>query len=188
VPAVIKEAAPTEMLELALVENIQRSDLSAMEEAYAYNQLAHEFGLTQKEIAKRVGKSREAVSNTLRLLKAAPAVQKALLTGKISEGHARALLALENDEKQEAALSTVMKKGLNVRQTEELARSWVDSPSKKKRRPRVSPETKALENDFRQALGTKVKLTRSGKEGRLVIYFYSKEELEAIFERIVGEA
>ena len=189
VPVLVKDVAPSEMLELALVENIQRSDLNPLEEAMAYRQLTEEFGLTQEQVARRVGKSRVAVSNTLRLLKAARAVQEAVLEGKLSEGHARALLGLERASAQEAALKTVLKKGLNVRQTEELVRRLLGLHREGgEQRParEVSPAMRALETRFRETLGTKVNLTRSGEGGRIVIYFYSEEELDALYERIVG--
>jgi ParB family chromosome partitioning protein len=187
VPVVVKDVAPSEMLELALVENLQRADLNALEEAMAYRQLTEEFGLTQEQVARRVGKSRVAVSNTLRLLKAARGVQEALLEGRISEGHARALLGLEQAEAQEAALKTVLKRELNVRQTEELVRRLLGLRQQEPRAaPEVSPETRALEARFREVLGTKVNLTRQGDRGRIVIHFYSEEELDALYERIVG--
>ncbi|MCK4314769.1 MAG: ParB/RepB/Spo0J family partition protein [Anaerolineae bacterium] len=186
VPVVVKDVAPSEMLELALVENIQRADLNALEEAMAYRQLVEGFGLTQGQVARRVGRSRVVVSNTLRLLKAARPVQEALLAGKISEGHARALLGLERTEAQEAALKTVLKQGLNVRQTEKLVRRLLGLREEPRPERETSPETRALEAHFREALGTKVSLARSGKKGRIVIYFYSDEELDALYERIVG--
>jgi ParB family chromosome partitioning protein len=187
VPVVVKDVAPSEMLELALVENLQRADLNALEEAMAYRQLTEEFGLTQEQVARRVGKSRVAVANTLRLLKAARGVQEALLEGRISEGHARALLGLEQAEAQEAALKTVLKRELNVRQTEELVRRLLGLRQQEPRAAQaVSPETRALEARFREALGTKVNLTRQGDRGRIVIHFYSEEELDALYERIVG--
>jgi ParB family chromosome partitioning protein len=187
VPAVVREVAPSEMLELALVENLQRADLNPLEEAMAYRQLVEEFGYTQEQVARRVGKSRVAVSNTLRLLKAARPVQEALLADRISEGHARALLGLEQAEAQEAALKMVLKRGLNVRQTEELVRRLLNLRVEERRPTReISPETRALESRFREALGTKVSLTRGEEGGRLVIYFYSDEELDALYEHIVG--
>lgn len=187
VPVVVKDVVPSEMLELALVENVQRSDLNPLEEAMAYHQLSKEFGLTQKMIAQRVGKSRTAVTNTMRLLKAARSVQEALLEDRISEGHARALLGLEKAEAQEAALKTTLNKDLNVRQTEELVRRILGLRREEPRPAHeVSPQTRSLESQFREALGTKVTLARSGEGGRLVIYFYSEEELEALHERIVG--
>jgi ParB family chromosome partitioning protein len=188
VPVLVKDVAPSEMLELALVENVQRSDLNPLEEAMAYSQLTEVFGLTQEQVARQVGKSRVAISNTLRLLKASRPVQEALLEGKISEGHARALLGLEQDEAQEAALKTVLKQGLNVRQTEQLVRRLLGASHDTQRSaPEVSPGTRALESRFREALGTKVNLKRSGEGGRIVIYFYSDEELDALYERIIGE-
>lgn len=189
VPVLVKDVAPSEMLELALVENLQRSDLNALEEAVAYHQLIEEFDLTQMQVARRVGKSRVAVSNTLRLLQAARPVQEALLAEKISEGHARALLGLERAA-QEAALKTVLKRGLNVRQTEDLVRRLLgrqreQRPQRDARQPQ-SPETRALESRFREALGTRVSLARGDEGGRIVIYFYSEEELDALYEHIVG--
>jgi ParB family chromosome partitioning protein len=190
VPVVVKDAAPKEMLELALVENVQRSDLNALEEAQAYQQLMQEFDLTQEQVAKRVGKSRTAIANTLRLLKASRAVQQALLEDKISEGHARALLGLEKAEAQKNALAVVQNKGLNVRQTEDLVRRRLGEKKPKRKPSRKTQarkeETKALEDDFRGALDTKVDLTRDGEGGRLVIHFYSDEELDALYGRIVG--
>ncbi len=186
VPIVVKDVVPSEMLELALVENLQRADLSPLEEAMAYRQLTAEFGLTQMQVARRVGKSRMAVSNTLRLLKATRPVQEALLGTKISEGHARALLGLEQAEAQEAALKIVLQRKLNVRQTEALVRQLLGRRKEKQPARALSPETRALEARFRETLGTKVNLMRSGKKGRVVIYFYSDEELDALYERIVG--
>jgi ParB family chromosome partitioning protein len=187
VPVLIKDVAPSEVLELALVENLQRSDLNPLEEAMAFQQLAEEFGLTQKEIAQRVGKSRAAVANTLRLLNAARSVQEALLEEKISEGHARALLGLERPEAQESTLKIVLKKGLNVRQTEQLVRRLLGQREEKRQETQPAPEVRELETRFREALRTKVSLKRKGEGGRLVIYFYSEEELAAIYDHIVGE-
>ena len=187
VPVIVKDVVPSEMLELALVENVQRSDLNALEEAMAYHQLTEEFGLTQEQIARRVGKSRVAVANTLRLLKATRAVQAALLEGKISEGHARALLGLEQPAAQDGALKIVLKRELNVRQAEELVRHLLGPRPQGHRPVRAdAPATRALESRFREALGTKVNLARSGQGGRIVIYFYSEEELGALYERIIG--
>ncbi len=187
VPILIKDVAPSQMLELALVENLQRSDLNPLEEAMAFHQLVDEFNLTQKEVAQRVGKSRTAVSNTLRLLSAARPVQQALLDERISEGHARALLGLETAAAQEGALQTVLRRGLNVRQTEKLVRRLLGREEKRKVSHRASPETRELESRFREALSTKVSLKRQGEGGRLVVYFYSEEELGALYDRIVGE-
>jgi ParB family chromosome partitioning protein len=187
VPVLIRDVAPSKVLELALVENLQRSDLNPLEEATAFQQLADDFDLTQKQIARRVGKSRTAIANTLRLLKAARSVQAALLEEKISEGHARALLGLERPEAQGTALKTVLKRGLNVRQTEQLVRRLLGRQEEKGREVQPSPEVRELETRFREALSTRVSLRRKGKGGRLVIYFYSEEELACIYDHIVGE-
>ena len=187
VQAIVKEAAPQEMLELALVENVQRADLNALEEAQAYRQLIDEFDLTQEQVAERVGKSRVAITNTLRLLRASQAVQGALLAGEISEGHARALLTLETSEAQEAALAVVRKQGLNVRQTEALVRRLAGERQERPAPPTPTPQTQVLEDAFRESLGTKVTLRRNEKgAGRVVIHFFSDEELQHIYERIVG--
>jgi ParB family chromosome partitioning protein len=185
VPVIIKEVSSREMLALALVENLQRADLNPLEEASAYRQLMDEFGLTQEEVAAQVGKGRTTVANAVRLLKLPPVVKDALAEGRISEGHARALLPLR-EEQQGAALSLIVRRGLNVRQTEELVRRLLAEARTEQAQPRPSPETQALEESFRAALGTKVNLYRSKKGGRLVIHFYSEEELESIYQSIVG--
>jgi ParB family chromosome partitioning protein len=187
VPVIVKEATPQQVLELALVENIQRADLNPLEEAAAYRQLVEEFGLTQEQVAERVGKSRVAVTNTLRLLRLPAEVQQALTDGTIHEGHARALLALPTAEAQVAALKTVMARDLSVRQTEELVRRLRAEPAEVRPKAPPSPEIQALEEDFRARLGTKVQLVRGQKGGgRLVIHYYSQEDLEALYDLIVG--
>jgi ParB family chromosome partitioning protein len=186
VPVIVKEATPQEMLELALVENIQRADLNPLEEAAAYQQLMDDFGLTQAQVAEKVGKSRVTVANSVRLLRLPDEIKRALAEGQISEGHARALLALNKRANQLKGLEAIVKKGLSVRQTEEMVRRMVASAQPKRRSEPPSPETEALENEFRNALGTKVRLFRSKKGGKLVIQFYSEEELEAIYRIIVG--
>ena len=185
VPVIIKEATPRQMLELALVENIQRADLDPLEEAVAYRQLIDEFNLTQEQVAARVGKSRVTVTNIMRLLRLPDEAKSALMDGQISEGHARALLAAETPETILALLQLVIRRGLNVRQTEELVRrQTAEVQPKEKEAP--SPDTVALENRFRESLGTKVRLFRSKKGGKLVIHFFSEEELQAIYDTIVG--
>ena len=187
VPVIIKEASPQQVLEIALVENIQRADLNPLEEAAAYRQLVEEFGLTQEQVAERVGKSRVAVTNTMRLLRLPAEIRQALADSTIREGHARALLALPTPEAQVVALKTVTSKALSVRQTEELVRRYLAAPPVEKPKEPVSPETKALEEEFRETLGTKVNLYRNRKgAGRVVIHFYSEEELQTIYDVIVG--
>ncbi len=185
IPVIVKEATPQEMLELALVENIQRDDLNPLEEATAYRQLMDEFGLTQEMVAERVSKSRSAVGNVVRLLKLPAAAQAAILEEKISEGHGRALLGLLTAEAQSAALQTVLKRGLNVRQTEELVRRLLgQTPAAAPRR--LAPEIKVIQERLEQSLGTKVDMSHSEKGGRIVIHYYSDEELETILEQITG--
>jgi len=194
VPAVIKDVTPQETLELALVENLQRADLNPLEEAMAYRQLVDEFGLTQEQIATRVGKNRVTVANSLRLLNLSDPVKAALAEGTISEGHARALLGLDSPEQQVAAMHAILAKGLSVRATEELVRRLQEitsvtggSPEEETGVRGKDPQTAELEDAFRRALGTKVELYRSSRGGRLVIHFYSDEELDGIYNAIVRQ-
>jgi len=190
VPVFIKETTPQQMLELALVENIQRADLNPLEEAEAYAQLMDEFGLTQEVVAQRVGKSRTAVANTLRLLKLPDFLKEALIAGKISEGHARALLSITKPRAQQDALNTVLQRGLNVRQTETLVRQIeAGQPGPRTRRQPLSAHDNDLLQRFQSRLGTKVEMSRgeNNSGGRLVIHFYSDEELQAIFDAILGD-
>ena len=187
IPAIVREVNEQQRLELALIENLQRADLSPLEAADAYRQLVEDFSLSHEEVAVRVGKSRTTVTNTLRLLKLAQAVQQALANGRISEGHARALLALPTPESQEAALRSILKQELNVRRTEELVRKLSGQKLVHVVQPPPPPEITALEERLRSRLGTKVKLNRFHKGGTLVIHFYSDEELDALIEAILGE-
>jgi len=187
VPVVVRDVTPQQMLELALVENLQREDLNPLETASAYQQLVEEFGMTQQQVADKVGKNRVTVTNTLRLLKLPMEVKDALLQGQITEGHARAMLRLQSERAQLDVLKAVLKGGLNVRQTEEVVRRMAKEPKPETSVVERPPEEKTLEDKFRQALGTKVSLTRSGKGGRLVIYYYSEEELQAIYDLIVRD-
>jgi ParB family chromosome partitioning protein len=187
VDVIIKDVSSQEMLELALVENIQRADLNPLEEAHAYQQLADDFGLTQERIAERVGRSRVSITNTMRLLRLPEEVKAGLLAGMISEGHARALLMLEEMDEQSLAYRTVLKKKLSVRQTEELVRRLQVATQDVGRQRTRSPETAALEQQFREALGTKVDLFRSRKGGRVVIHYYSEDDLQVLYERFVDQ-
>lgn len=191
VPAIVKETTPREMLELALVENIQRADLNPLEEANAYRHLMDEFGLTQEAVAEAVGKSRVAVANTVRLLRLPDDVKAALAAGQISEGHARALLALPTADLQRMALAMVRERDLTVRQTEALVRRLQaepeDNPTPATAPRELSPQDRHVINQFQGRLGTRVELVRGQKGGRLVIHFYSEEELQAIYEAVVGE-
>ncbi|RME45176.1 MAG: ParB/RepB/Spo0J family partition protein, partial [Caldilineae bacterium] len=189
VPVFVKETTPQQMLEMALVENIQRADLNPLEEAEAYAHLMNEFGLTQEEVARRVGKSRVAVANTLRLLKLPDELKAALAAGQITEGHARALLGLPDPKRQRDALKTVLQRSLNVRQTEALVRQLVAAPEKPKKKPvPLSPHDRDMLRRFQERLGTRVEMSRSDSagEGKIIIHFYSDEELQALFDAILG--
>lgn len=188
VPALVREATDQQLLELALIENIQRADLGPLETAQAYRHLADDFKLSHEEIAARVGKRRVTVTNTLRLLKLPQRLQDSLANDQISEGHARALLALPNAQAQAAAFSAVIGKGLTVRQTEELVRRLLGQKAPRPARPaRSDAESQALTERLRAALGTKVSLKRGRKGGSLVIHFYSDEELNAIAATLLGD-
>jgi ParB family chromosome partitioning protein len=186
VPAVVRQMAEKDQLAVAIVENVQRADLNAMEEAHAYRQLADEFGLTQDDIATRVGRARSTVANTMRLLDLEPTIQQALADGHITEGHARAL-AGATPAGQRQLVETVMSRGLSVRQTEELVRRLRERPATQ---TRVAADADAnmdrLEEELRRALGTKVVLARSRKGGRILIEYYSDEEFSRLFDRLTG--
>ncbi len=184
VPAVLREASEQELLELALIENVQRADLNPLETALAYRQLEEDFQLSHEDIARRVGKSRSAVTNTLRLLDAPPSVQQAVLNGDISEGHARALLGLATPQAQAAALQTVLAKGLTVRQTEELVRKLKGKKPKQEKTPPPAALLD-LEERLRNHLGTKVNLKYGKKGGTITIHYYSDEELETLLAHLL---
>jgi ParB family chromosome partitioning protein len=188
VPVIIRQTSDQQKLELALIENIQRADLNALEEANAYRQLADEFKFSHEKIAERVGKSRVAVTNTLRLLKLPASIQQALLDGHISEGHARALLALPTPQAMEAAMRTVILREMTVRQTEELVRKLSGEKPAAAPKSGPSPDTRALEERIRHSLGTKVSLKAGKKgDGSLTVYFYSEEELNGLLTRLLDE-
>jgi ParB family chromosome partitioning protein len=187
VPVLIRQATDQQRLELAIIENVQRSDLSALEQAEAYRQLAEDFDLSHEDIAVCVGKSRVAVTNTLRLLKLPDVIKNALIEGRVSEGHARALLALTTLEAQAAALRTVLTQELNVRQTEELVRKLSGEKPARKPKSAIVPELAELEERLRSSLGTKVSLRSGRKGGTVTIHYYSDEELNALMERLLNE-
>jgi ParB family transcriptional regulator, chromosome partitioning protein len=186
VPVLIREASDQERLELALIENVQRADLSPLEAAEAYRQLADDFGLSHEEIARRVSKSRVAVTNTLRLLNLPEKVLQALMDGLITEGHARALLALATSQGQVAALQTVLAQELNVRQTEALVRRLSGERPPAMVKPAPPAEIGALQNKLESWLGTPVSLKNHRKGGTITIRYYSEEELNALVERMLG--
>lgn len=186
VPVVTRKADEQELLELALIENIQREDLSPLEAAEAYKSLEENFNLTHEEISRKVGKNRTSVTNTMRLLKLPGDVQKALLERKISEGHARVLLSLPTAQAQINAMNHIISSDLSVRQTEEYVRSLIGEkkPVKNAKTP-LSPEMQEIENRLRSVIGTKVSLKPSKNgSGSISIHYYSEEELESILEKL----
>jgi ParB family transcriptional regulator, chromosome partitioning protein len=187
IPAIIREVSQQQQLELALIENVQRSDLGPLETAEAYRQLAEDFKLSHEEIAQRVGKNRTTITNSLRLLKLPQAALSALAEGRITEGHARSLLALPTVQAQLAALQTVLNQGLSVRQTEELIRKLNGQRSAHPVKSTESPEIKDIEGRLCQRLGTKVSLTHGKKGGTVTIHYYSDEELDSLISQILKD-
>lgn len=184
-PAIIRDSSEQGKLELALVENLQRDNLNPIEKAYAFKKLIDEFNFIQQDVAKRVGKSRETVANTLRLLDLPAEIQRAILGGKISEGHGRVILGLPDIEKRLLLCKEILKNGLSVRQAEALVRKIISTlPKKNKPKTRKDPYLVELEDKLSDVLGTRVKLTKKGKKGKLVIEFFSPDELDGIIKRI----
>jgi ParB family chromosome partitioning protein len=190
VPAVVRQIAARDQLQLALVENLQREDLDPIEEAHAYRQLIDEFGFTQEELASRVARARSTVANTLRLLDLEQAVQDAIGSGLITEGHGRALGSLPGPA-QLQLLEVILARDLSVRQTEELARRLRGKPEAQAAQASArtpDPDLERVEDELRQALGTKVSVARGRRGGRIVIEYYSDEELSRLYERLTGGA
>jgi ParB family chromosome partitioning protein len=187
IPAIVRQLADRQQLELALVENLQREDLDPIEAARAYRQLIDEFAFSQDDLASRVGRARSTVANTLRLLELHQAVQDAVAEGLLTEGHARALGGLPT-EGQGRVLGMVVDEGLSVRQTEELVRRIREprAAAANQTPPPTDPEAERVEEDLRRSLGTKVRLTRTRRGGRIVIDFYGDDELARIYQRLVG--
>ncbi len=187
IPALVRQLADRAQLEVALVENVQRADLDPIDEALAYRQLIEEFGLTQEHVAERVGKARATIANTLRLLDLHPDVQAAIADGRLTEGHGRALGGLPVDG-QAHVVGTVIGQGLSVRQTEELVRRLREPRAAREpaKPSRLDADLERVEADLRERLGTKVSLSRSRNGGRIVIEYYSDEELARLYERLIG--
>jgi len=188
IPAYIRQANDQELLELALLENLQRENLNAIEIALSYKRLMDECVFTQEQVADRMGKERSTVTNYMRLLKLPPDIQVAVRNGTISMGHARALISIENVDKQLFVYNEITKNGLSVRQTEELVRRMHQAANKgneKKTLPGLPPAYKRIEDKLASHFATKVKLDRSKNgKGNIQIEFYSDEELESILEKI----
>jgi len=183
VPVVIRHATDQQLLELALIENLQRADLNAIEEAEAYQHLEKEFNLSHDAIAARVGKNRSTITNTIRLLEASAAVKQALVNGQITEGHARALLKL-SAKQQEELLNRIIALDLSVRTTEMLAKKYSGQRPVSGKKAIRSADVSDVERRLRSSLGTKVSLKHGKKGGTVTIYYYSNEELDSLLEKL----
>jgi ParB family chromosome partitioning protein len=185
-PAVIKNVDDEKALEIALIENIQRDELNAIEEAQAYQRLWEHFGLSQEEISQRVGKSRATVANALRLLKLPEKVRKLLIDNKLTMGHARALLALEDPRSQIQAAQQIIEKELSVRTTEKLVRQLLDGKGTSEgRRIPMDPNVKAAEEKLRLRFGTKVLIQKRGKGGKVEIHYFNNDDLDRIYSLLM---
>lgn len=185
VPVIVKELSSKQVMEIALIENIQREDLNPIEEAEAYEKLISEFGMTQEEVSNTVGRSRPAITNTIRLLSLQDVIKERLIGGEISSGHARALLSIESNEIQIKALEEIIKKELSVRETELLVKQL--SVQKKPKKAKVEDvEYQAIEERFREVFGTRVRIMNNKKNGKILIEYYSPDELDRIINIVEG--
>ena len=184
VPVIVKEYSDQTVSEVALVENLQREDLNHIEEALGYKNLCDLYGLTQEQVSQKVGKSRSAVANSMRLLTLDKTIQGYLISGEISEGHARAALSLESAELREFLINQVINAGLNVRQTENLSKELLKEPKQKKeKKPDVYQfELERIEKRISSGLGTKVKISHGAKKGKIEIEYYGNEDLERLLD------
>jgi ParB family transcriptional regulator, chromosome partitioning protein len=183
VPVIIKDLTSKQVMEIALIENLQREDLNPIEEAEAYEKLISEYGMTQEEISRTVGRSRPAIANSIRLLTLGEKLKNFVIGGDISSGHARALLSIEDKEMQLKAVDEIIKRGLNVRETESLVKRLLTKKDKKKIK-KQDEEYQAIEEKFREVFGTKVRILNNSKSGKILIEYYSLEELERIVELV----
>ncbi len=190
IPAVVREFSDNEMMELALIENLQREDLNPIEEARAYEKLIEHFSITQDELAKRIGKSRPHIANHLRLLQLPKLVQQFIADGKLSMGHGRALLGLKDKQKMSALLEKILKEKLSVRDVEALVQRMNENVSRETKRkpPSLSPFLKMKQKELEERLGTSVTIKRGKRKGKIEIEFFSEEDLERIIELIRAES
>ena len=191
VPVMVKEADRREVLEISLIENLQREDLNPIEAAESFKHLLEEFNISQEDLSQRIGKDRTTITNTLRLLKLPLEVRNQLLQNRITSGHARAILSLESKEKQKELCALIIKKGLSVREAEAIAKRWSEKPKKSitpvKKRGDLESQLSSLQDSLRKYLGTKVHITQKGKRGKIEIEYYSHEDLERIVEANLGK-
>ena len=187
IPVVVREATNTESLQIALIENIHRQDLNPIEEAQAYQQLVEEFGLTQESVAQRVGKKRATVANYLRLLKLSRPIQEDLISGELTMGHARALLALENAQDMETVRREITKKAMNVRQVESFIQKLKNRDQTRSPKKQVQKDIyiKEMENVLQRHFGTTVEIEPAAKGGKLSIHYYSNDDLSRIHDMML---
>jgi ParB family chromosome partitioning protein len=183
VPVIVREAKDQEKFELAIIENVQRHDLNAIEEAKAYRKLIDEFGMSQEVVAKKMGKSRSAIANTTRLLQLPVDIQRALIEARITEGHAKALLSLDNSEKQRALFEGIIKNSLTVRESETKAKEV--SVHSYKRTVAHDPVMREREERLMEVFGTKVKINKVGQGGRVVIEYYDESDFTHLLNRLI---
>jgi ParB family chromosome partitioning protein len=191
VPIMVKEVKGKEAFEISLIENLQREDLNPIEAAEAFKHLIDEFNLSQEDLSKRIGKDRSTITNVLRLLKLPSEVRNQLLQNRITSGHARAILSLENKEKQKELCALIIKKDLSVREAEAIAKRWSEKPQKTiapvRRKGDLESQLSSLQDSLRKYLGTRVQITQKDKKGEIEIEYYSHEDLERIVETIIGK-
>lgn len=185
IPAWVRDASPGEALELALIENIQRKDLNPIEEALAYQELMQRFNLKQETLSKRIGKDRSTIANFLRLLKLPPSIQQDLIDGQLTTGHARVLVSIESLLAQKGIRDLIIKKSLSVRQTEALAKKTLAPKKPRDRKDGTDYYIESLAKDLQESLGTKVAIRRKGEGGRIIIEFYSNEDLGRLIDRLM---
>jgi len=182
VPVVVKDVTPSESLELALIENIQRKDLNPIEEALAYRKLMEDTASTQEMLSRRLGKDRSTIANLLRLLKLPTVIQQDVIDDRLSMGHARLLAGITETDPQRVLRDAIIKKGLSVRQAETLAKKLKKPPTPKKVLSKDDPYIQSLSDNLKRSLGTKVEIKKEGKQGRILLYFYSDDELDRLVE------
>ena len=184
VPCIVRELDDEQNMLLAIVENMQREDLNPLEEAEGLNQMIASYGLTQEQVSKSVGKSRPYIANSLRLLKLPEDIRELISEGKLSAGHGRALLSIEDEERQKKITEMILKDGLSVREAERLASEEPEAKRKKAGRKPKDPDVARVEADLKEALGTRVSIRKTGKKGKIEIEFFSRDELERLIEML----
>lgn len=187
IPAIVKDVASADSLEIALIENIQREDLNPVETAEAFHRLMKDFDLTQEELSSRVGKDRATVANYLRLLKLPDEIKTFVNDGVLSMGHARAILSIEGRPKQLEAARRIIHRGLSVRETESLAKKWSSEGKKRTTHHKKDPQIESLQEKLIRSLGTKVRIHHKGKKGRIEIEYYSLDELDRLLDILMPQ-